>query len=71
MKKSELYGYVCYFSVNYDSIDVNNILDNHCSKHPRQSVVAKIVFRTSIRNFFIQIALFKETILLVMYLKYI
>ena len=33
--------------------------------HPRQSVVAKIVFWTSTRNFFIQIALFKETILLV------
>ena len=31
MKNTELYGYIYHFSVDYDSIDVDNILDIHKS----------------------------------------
>ena len=52
MKKSELYGYVCHFSVDYDSIDVDNILDIHSSNTSKTKRCCKNGFLDKHKKFF-------------------
>ena len=58
MKKTRLYGYVYNFSVDYDSIDVDDVLDIHEYLMKKQY---KIIFRLN-KNVFIALLSFSGSL---------
>ena len=57
MKKTGLYGYVCDFSADYDSTDVNDILDIH-----KNVMVKKNIMFSLINQVFITLLSFRRSL---------